>query len=155
MLHMRNRSSTCAVIEGLHDHVPADMTGGRIKEYLSPKELNSFSKLILLFLPSVMAAVCDHANPLSCTRLSLASSLAEKRCSTILTSFFLSQMDVNIVGRVCCDSVGKLNASSLMLEGSLDLCHGQQVKVDLSNVQQFALFPGQVMYSSLLYFLDR
>ncbi|KAK3749504.1 hypothetical protein QZH41_013471 [Actinostola sp. cb2023] len=56
-----------------------------------------------------------------------------------------SQMDVNIVGRVCCDSVGKLNASSLMLEGSLDLCHGQQVKVDLSNVQQFALFPGQII----------
>jgi len=44
-------------IEGLHDHVPAAMTGGRIKEYLSPKELNSFSfKMILLFLPPVMAA---------------------------------------------------------------------------------------------------
>ncbi|KXJ17723.1 DNA polymerase alpha subunit B [Exaiptasia diaphana] len=56
-----------------------------------------------------------------------------------------SQVDVNVVGRVCCDSVGKLNASSLMLEGSLDLCQGQQVKVDLSNVQQFALFPGQII----------
>jgi len=31
--------------------------GGRIKEYLSPKEFNSFScKMILLFLPPVMAA---------------------------------------------------------------------------------------------------
>ena len=44
-------------IEGLHDHVPAAMTGGRIKEYLSSKELNSFScKMILLFLPPDMAA---------------------------------------------------------------------------------------------------
>jgi hypothetical protein len=31
-----------------------------------------------------------------------------------------------------------------MLEGSLDLSHGQQVKVDMTNIQQFALFPGQV-----------
>jgi len=55
---------------------------------------------------------------------------------------------VNVVGRVCCDSVGKLNASSLMLEGSLDLSYGQQVKVDLTNLQQFALFPGQVKPST-------
>lgn len=56
----------------------------------------------------------------------------------------LCQVEINTVGRVCCDSVGKLNASSLVFEGSIDLSQGQQVKVDLSNIHQFALFPGQV-----------
>ncbi|XP_031561015.1 DNA polymerase alpha subunit B-like [Actinia tenebrosa] len=56
-----------------------------------------------------------------------------------------NQVEINTVGMVCCDSVGKLNASSLMLEGSIDLSQGQQVKVDLSNIHQFALFPGQVI----------
>lgn len=49
-----------------------------------------------------------------------------------------------VVGRVCCDANGKLNAQSVILEGSLDLANGQTVKLDLSEVSQFALFPGQV-----------
>ena len=49
-----------------------------------------------------------------------------------------------VIGRVCCDSNGKLNAQSVMLEGSQEMCAGQRVKLDLSQIRQFALFPGQV-----------
>ncbi|EDO41269.1 predicted protein [Nematostella vectensis] len=56
-----------------------------------------------------------------------------------------SQGEVTVVGRICCDAVGKLNASSVMLEGSQDQSQGRQVKLDLTKVQQFALFPGQVV----------
>ena len=54
------------------------------------------------------------------------------------------QEEVNVVGRVCCDADGKLNAKSVVLEGSLDTSHGHMVRMDLSKLSQFALFPGQV-----------
>lgn len=59
---------------------------------------------------------------------------------------FLSNMkeDVSVIGRICCDSNGKLNAQSVLLEGSQELSAGSRVKLDLSEVRQFALFPGQV-----------
>ena len=59
---------------------------------------------------------------------------------------FLSNVkeDVSVIGRICCDSNGKLNAQSVLLEGSQELSAGSRVKLDLSEVRQFALFPGQV-----------
>ncbi|XP_074630712.1 DNA polymerase alpha subunit B-like [Acropora palmata] len=56
-----------------------------------------------------------------------------------------SQEDVSVIGRICCDSNGKLNAQSVLLEGSQELSAGSRVKLDLSEVRQFALFPGQVV----------
>lgn len=53
---------------------------------------------------------------------------------------------MSVIGRICCDSNGKLNSQSVILEGSQDLSSGQQIKLDLSEFRQFALFPGQVMY---------
>jgi len=49
-----------------------------------------------------------------------------------------------VVGRVCCDGNGRLNANSLVLEASLDSSSGCQAPLDVSNVPQFSLFPGQV-----------
>jgi len=57
---------------------------------------------------------------------------------------------VSVIGRICCDSNGKLNSQSVILEGSQDLSSGQQIKLDLSEFRQFALFPGQVMYIFIL-----
>ena len=51
---------------------------------------------------------------------------------------------MSVVGRICCDSNGKLNAQSVLLEGSQELSSGAKVKLDLSEIRQFALFPGQV-----------
>lgn len=48
-----------------------------------------------------------------------------------------------MLGQVCCDSNGKLNAQSVLLEASQE--HGaRQVPVDLSELQEYSLFPGQV-----------
>jgi len=49
------------------------------------------------------------------------------------------------VGRVVCDSEGKLNASSVFLETTRKSSSGMRVKLDLTQVPEFALFPGQVV----------
>ncbi|XP_068731616.1 DNA polymerase alpha subunit B-like [Montipora capricornis] len=56
-----------------------------------------------------------------------------------------SQEEVPVIGRICCDSNGKLNVQSVLLEGSQELSGGTRVKLDLSEVRQFALFPGQIV----------
>ena len=48
------------------------------------------------------------------------------------------------MGRVCCDSEGRLNECSVLLEGSMELSGGQRVRLDLSKLQNFRIFPGQV-----------
>lgn len=48
-----------------------------------------------------------------------------------------------MLGQVCCDSNGKLNAQSVLLEASQE--HGaRQVPVDISELKDYSLFPGQV-----------
>lgn len=51
-----------------------------------------------------------------------------------------------VVGRVVCDSEGHLNASSVLLEGSLQRMQGCSVKLDLSQLPSYRLFPGQVSH---------
>jgi len=57
---------------------------------------------------------------------------------------FYVQEAVTVVGRICCDGNGRLNANSLLLEGSIETSSGRSVPLDVSNVPQFSLFPGQV-----------
>lgn len=55
----------------------------------------------------------------------------------------LLQDTVSVLGQVCCDSNGKLNAQSVLLEASQE--HGaRQVPVDVSELKDYSLFPGQV-----------
>ena len=49
-----------------------------------------------------------------------------------------------MVGRICCDSEGRLNERSVLLEGSMELSDGMRAKLDLSKLDGFKLFPGQV-----------
>ena len=56
-----------------------------------------------------------------------------------------TQDDVTIVGRVSCDSQGKMNSKSVVLEGSIDMSAGSMMPVDLSQLNKYALFPGQVV----------
>uniref|UniRef100_A0A8C1YLE6 DNA polymerase alpha subunit B n=1 Tax=Cyprinus carpio TaxID=7962 RepID=A0A8C1YLE6_CYPCA len=69
-------------------------------------------------------------------------------CVSILTNcdLFLSllQDSITVLGQVCCDSNGKLNAQSVLLEAGQEQ-GGRQVPVDLSELKEFSLFPGQVV----------
>uniref|UniRef100_A0A673MVT4 DNA polymerase alpha subunit B n=1 Tax=Sinocyclocheilus rhinocerous TaxID=307959 RepID=A0A673MVT4_9TELE len=54
------------------------------------------------------------------------------------------QDSITVLGQVCCDSNGKLNAQSVLLEAGQEQ-GGRQVPVDLSELKEFSLFPGQVV----------
>jgi len=49
------------------------------------------------------------------------------------------------VGRVCCDSEGHLNSNSVVLQGSMDTCGGHVIPLDLSKLDSYSLFPGQIV----------
>ncbi|XP_067877606.1 DNA polymerase alpha subunit B [Heterodontus francisci] len=52
---------------------------------------------------------------------------------------------VTFLGQIACDSNGKLNAKSVILQGDLKHSAGMQVPVDLSELKEYSLFPGQVV----------
>uniref|UniRef100_A0A8D3DEE4 DNA polymerase alpha subunit B n=1 Tax=Scophthalmus maximus TaxID=52904 RepID=A0A8D3DEE4_SCOMX len=55
-----------------------------------------------------------------------------------------AQDSIKVLGQVCCDSNGKLNAHSVLLEAGPEQ-GGHQVPVDLSELKEYSLFPGQVV----------
>ncbi|KAK7019690.1 DNA polymerase alpha subunit B, partial [Halocaridina rubra] len=48
-------------------------------------------------------------------------------------------------GRICCDSAGRLNAASVLLEDCRENSGGKAVPVDLSQLAEYSLFPGQIV----------
>ncbi|XP_066466347.1 DNA polymerase alpha subunit B [Tiliqua scincoides] len=56
-----------------------------------------------------------------------------------------AQEAVTVLGHIGCDSNGKLNAKSVILEGDQEHSSGGQVPVDLSELREYSLFPGQVV----------
>lgn len=56
-----------------------------------------------------------------------------------------SQELVTNVGRICCEASGKLNKTAVVLEGSRASSGGQRVALDLSEMRDYALFPGQIV----------
>ncbi|KAG8438009.1 hypothetical protein GDO86_008626 [Hymenochirus boettgeri] len=58
---------------------------------------------------------------------------------------FPAQETVTVLGQIGCDSNGKLNSKSVILEGDREHSAGMQVSVDLSELKDFSLFPGQVV----------
>jgi DNA polymerase alpha subunit B len=56
-----------------------------------------------------------------------------------------SQENVWVCGRICCDSEGKINKESVLLEGSRTQSGGRRVMLELKEVPAFSLFPGQIV----------
>uniref|UniRef100_A0A672V690 DNA polymerase alpha subunit B n=1 Tax=Strigops habroptila TaxID=2489341 RepID=A0A672V690_STRHB len=52
---------------------------------------------------------------------------------------------VTVLGQIGCDANGKLNAKSVVLEGDQEHSSGGQVPLDLSELREYSLFPGQVV----------
>jgi len=71
-------------------------------------------------------------------------SLVVAMPSSRLIWWLTLQEPVLMVGRICCDSEGRLNERSVLLEGSIELSNGMRTKLDLSKLEGFKLFPGQV-----------
>ncbi|XP_030595966.1 DNA polymerase alpha subunit B [Archocentrus centrarchus] len=55
-----------------------------------------------------------------------------------------AQDSITVLGQICCDSNGKLNAQSVLLEAGPEQ-GGQQVPVDLCVLKEYSFFPGQVV----------
>ncbi|KAK9823569.1 hypothetical protein WJX72_003884 [[Myrmecia] bisecta] len=55
------------------------------------------------------------------------------------------QENALVVGRICCDSEGKLNNQSVLLEGSQAASGGTRTQLRLDNVPSFRIFPGQIV----------
>jgi DNA polymerase alpha subunit B len=57
-----------------------------------------------------------------------------------------SQETVWVCGRICCEAAeGKLNNSSVLLEGCVDDSNGRRVHLDLKDISSYSLFPGQIV----------
>ncbi|KAH8554014.1 DNA polymerase alpha subunit B N-terminal-domain-containing protein [Umbelopsis sp. PMI_123] len=57
-----------------------------------------------------------------------------------------NQSSIMAVGRICCeDAAGKLNEQSVVLESSRSMGMGKRVKLNLSNLPGYSVFPGQVV----------
>ncbi|KAM9207843.1 LOW QUALITY PROTEIN: DNA polymerase alpha subunit B [Leptosomus discolor] len=56
-----------------------------------------------------------------------------------------AQEPVTVLGQIGCDGNGKLNAKSVVLEGDREHSSGGQVPLDLSELKEYSLFPGQVV----------
>jgi len=51
-----------------------------------------------------------------------------------------------VCGRICCEAeTGKINSQAVMLEGSRRDSGGRRVKLDLTEVPTYSLFPGQIV----------
>lgn len=66
----------------------------------------------------------------------------EQQVSRMISPFF--QDEVPLVGRIVCDSAGQLNSQSIILEGSSRTSKCNRVRLDVSSLLNYSLFPGQV-----------
>lgn len=56
-----------------------------------------------------------------------------------------SQRNIFAVGMICCDGEGRLNEKSIMLQSSVEHSGGRNVRLELHNLSQFSIFPGQIV----------
>ncbi|XP_045502628.1 DNA polymerase alpha subunit B isoform X1 [Colias croceus] len=56
-----------------------------------------------------------------------------------------TQTEVFVAGRIECDADARLNAKSVLLQGTWENSLSNYVTVDMDNLKQYSLFPGQVV----------
>lgn len=105
----------------------------------SPESLTESYKFMFQKLP-------DIREVLTCKIEELGSELKEHYKIEAFTPVLVpTQEPVTLLGQIGCDSNGKLNNKSVILEGDREHSSGAQVPVDLSELKEYSLFPGQVV----------
>ncbi|XP_027628233.1 DNA polymerase alpha subunit B isoform X5 [Tupaia chinensis] len=104
-----------------------------------PEALTSSYKSMFQKLP-------DIREVLTCKIEELGSELKEHYKIEAFTPLLMpAQEPVTLLGQIGCDSNGKLNNKSVILEGDREHSSGAQIPVDLSELKEYSLFPGQVV----------
>ncbi|CAL4911022.1 unnamed protein product [Urochloa decumbens] len=78
-------------------------------------------------------------------RKSAALFSASGFCGQPADATLASEEKMFAVGVVTCDGEGRLNEKSILLQGSVEHSRGERVRLDLKDLDQFSLFPGQVV----------
>ncbi|XP_062949787.1 DNA polymerase alpha subunit B [Cynocephalus volans] len=90
--------------------------------------------------------ISDIREVLTCKIEELGSELKEHYKIEAFTPLLVpAQEPVTLLGQIGCDSNGKLNNKSVILEGDREHSSGARIPVDLSNLNEYSLFPGQVV----------
>ncbi|XP_068117229.1 DNA polymerase alpha subunit B [Hyperolius riggenbachi] len=110
-------------------------------ELLTPQE-ESLTKSYKYMFQKLM----DIRDVMSCKIEELGEVLKDHYNIEEFTSVsFPAQETVTVLGQIACDSNGKMNAKSVILEGDREHSSGMFVPVDLSELEEYSLFPGQVV----------
>ncbi|KAH0507939.1 DNA polymerase alpha subunit B [Microtus ochrogaster] len=95
---------------------------------------------------SMFQKLSDIREVLTCKIEELGSELKEHYKIEAFTPLLEpAQEPVILLGQIGCDSNGKLNSKSVILEGDREHSSGTQIPVDLSDLKEYSLFPGQVV----------
>ncbi|XP_004682690.1 PREDICTED: DNA polymerase alpha subunit B [Condylura cristata] len=95
---------------------------------------------------SMFQKLSDIREVLTCKIEELGSDLKEHYKIEAFTPVQSpAQEPVTLLGQIGCDSNGKLNSKSVILEGDQEHSSGAQMPVDLSELKEYSLFPGQVV----------
>ncbi|XP_004478644.2 DNA polymerase alpha subunit B [Dasypus novemcinctus] len=95
---------------------------------------------------SMFQKLPDIREVLTCKIEELGTELKEHYKIEAFTPVLVStQEPVALLGQIGCDSNGKLNNKSVILEGDQEHSSGAQIPVDLSELKEYSLFPGQVV----------
>ncbi|XP_060032077.1 DNA polymerase alpha subunit B [Erinaceus europaeus] len=95
---------------------------------------------------SMFQKLPDIREVLTCRIEELGSELKEHyRIEAFAPVLAPAQEPVTLLGQIGCDSNGKLNSKSVILEGDREHSSGAQIPVDLSELEEYSLFPGQIV----------
>ncbi|XP_073306796.1 uncharacterized protein [Primulina huaijiensis] len=66
-------------------------------------------------------------------------------CDEPVDPSIASQISIFAVGMICCEEEGRLKEKPVLLQSSVEHSGGQRVRLDLQKLNQFSVFPGQVV----------
>lgn len=115
------------------------MSKSQTHEHVPPKALYMYEKLANK--AAALDSVCEQLGSAMCR---ITNSLDKVDLEQVAVAS-MSQYQLQTYGRICCDSDGKLNTASVLLEGTKQLSSGLRVKLDLSKLNQYSIFPGQIV----------